>query len=132
MYLGRIMEQGTVEEVFEPPYHPYTEALLAAAPVADTSIGKRELVLEGELPSPLNPPKGCPFSTRCPHRIGEICDNEIPPIRTFGEDHYIACHLEPEDLSKVKPVFFYRDAGDRMMTYGRSGGATGASPPPAH
>ena len=131
MYLGRIMEQGTVAEVFDPPYHPYTEALLAAAPVADTSISKRELVIEGELPSPLDPPKGCPFSTRCPHRIGEICDNEIPPIHTFGDGHYIACHLEAKELNKVKPVFFYRNVGDKMI-YGRSGGAAEAPPPPAH
>ena len=131
MYLGRIMEQGTVEEVFNPPYHPYTEALLAAAPVADTSISKRELVLEGELPSPLNPPKGCPFSTRCPHRIGEICDNELPPTRTFGDGHFIACHLETKDLTKVKPVFFHRNVGDKLI-YGRGGGAAEASPPPAN
>ena len=129
MYLGRIMEQGTVEEVFAPPYHPYTEALLAAAPVADTSIGKREIVLEGELPSPLDPPKGCPFSTRCPHRIGEICDNEIPPTRVFADNHNIACHLEPEDLNKLKPVFFYRDAGDKMI-YGRSSDSSSDSPSP--
>ncbi|GGE79932.1 ABC transporter ATP-binding protein [Stappia taiwanensis] len=104
MYLGRIMEQGTTEEVFSPPYHPYTEALLAAVPIADTRVKKRHIVLKGEIPSPSNPPKGCPFSTRCPYMIPGTCDVELPPNRTFGQDHRILCHLQPSELEGMEPV----------------------------
>lgn len=104
MYLGQIMERGTTDEVFSPPYHPYTEALLSAVPIADPEVEKRRIVLEGNLPSVLNPPKGCPFSTRCPRKIGEICDNERPPIRFDSDRHAIACHIELEELRKVDPV----------------------------
>src|SRR5262249_44629025 len=74
MYLGQIMEVGTTAEVFGPPYHPYTEALLSAVPVADPNVRQSRIVLEGELPSALNPPKGCPFHTRCHRKIGAICE----------------------------------------------------------
>ncbi|WP_306027418.1 ABC transporter ATP-binding protein [Stappia sp. MMSF_3263] len=104
MYLGRIMEQGTTEEIFAPPYHPYTEALLAAVPIADTRVEKRHIVLKGEIPSPSNPPKGCPFSTRCPYMIPGTCDVDLPPLRSFGEGHGILCHLDPAELSKMEPV----------------------------
>ncbi len=104
MYLGRIMEQGTTEEIFAPPYHPYTEALLAAVPIADTKIEKRHIVLKGEIPSPSNPPKGCPFSTRCPYMIPGTCDVDLPPVRGFGEGHRILCHLDPAELSRMEPV----------------------------
>jgi peptide/nickel transport system ATP-binding protein len=104
MYLGRIMEQGTTEEIFAPPYHPYTEALLAAVPIADTKIEKRHIVLKGEIPSPSNPPKGCPFSTRCPYMIPGTCDVDLPPVRSFGEGHRILCHLDPAELSRMEPV----------------------------
>ena len=80
MYLGQIMEQGTTEEVFSPPYHPYTEALLSAVPIADTRVKKRKVLLTGEIPSPSNPPKGCPFSTRCPYMIPGTCDVIPPPV----------------------------------------------------
>lgn len=111
MYLGQIMEQGTTEQVFAPPYHPYTEALLSAIPIADTSIEKRQIVLEGDLPSVMNPPKGCPFSTRCQRRIGEICDNERPSVHEDVDGHRIACHIPLAELQKVDPVFNY-DAGE--------------------
>ena len=105
MYLGQIMEQGTTEEVFSPPYHPYTEALLSAVPIADPAIEKREIVLEGALPSPLNPPKGCPFNTRCQRKIGDICETEVPPVHRIDEHHRIACHIPIEELSDIAPVF---------------------------
>ena len=105
MYLGRIMEQGLCKDVFAPPYHPYTEALLSAVPVADHRVEKEEIILEGELPSPLNPPPGCPFSTRCPRKLGDICDKELPPKREFADGHEIHCHLPPEDLKSMRPVF---------------------------
>ena len=74
MYLGQIMEQGTTDEIFAPPYHPYTEALLSAVPIADTRVKKRKVLLTGEIPSPSNPPPGCPFSTRCPYMMPGTCD----------------------------------------------------------
>ena len=89
MYLGQIMERGSTEEVFSPPYHPYTEALLSAVPIADPEVERRRIVLQGSLPSPLDPPKGCPFSTRCPRKLGEICETEPPPLRTNADRHVI-------------------------------------------
>jgi len=105
MYLGQIMERGTTEQIFAPPYHPYTEALLSAVPIADPNVKKREIVLEGNVPSALNPPKGCPFATRCPRKVGDICDNEPPPHISDHPRHVIACHIPLEDLIKVEPVF---------------------------
>ena len=105
MYLGRIMEQGTTDQVFAPPYHPYTEALLSAVPIADTSVKKKHIVLKGELPSPMNPPPGCPFQTRCPRKIGAICETELPPVQELAPGHKIMCHLPEEVLRKMEPVF---------------------------
>ena len=68
MYLGHILEMGSTEQIFTPPFHPYTEALLSAIPIADLSVKKRHVVLEGEIPSALSPPSGCPFQTRCGHK----------------------------------------------------------------
>ncbi len=104
MYLGTIVEQGTTDEVFAPPYHPYTEALLSAVPIADTSIKKKHIVLGGDIPSAVNPPPGCPFQTRCPRKVGKICEEEAPPPRDFGEGHQLACHMEIADLEKMEPV----------------------------
>lgn len=105
MYLGHIMEQGTTDEIFNPPYHPYTEALLSAVPIADTSVKKRHIVLEGELPSPVNPPSGCPFQTRCPRKIGAICETQLPPLQQTETGHAIMCHIPLADLSRVEQVF---------------------------
>ncbi|WP_119272680.1 dipeptide ABC transporter ATP-binding protein [Taklimakanibacter deserti] len=104
MYLGHIMEQGTTEQVFSPPYHPYTEALLSAVPIADTSVTKKHIVLKGELPSPMNPPSGCPFQTRCPRKIGAICETEMPPNKDMGNGHMIMCHLPDDVLRSMEPV----------------------------
>jgi peptide/nickel transport system ATP-binding protein len=104
MYLGQIMERGTTDEIFNPPYHPYTEALLSAVPIADPEVTKREIVLEGNLPSVMNPPKGCPFSTRCHRKIGRICDDERPPVQMASNGHAIACHIPLDELRKVEPV----------------------------
>ncbi|MFQ5935503.1 MAG: dipeptide ABC transporter ATP-binding protein [Acidiferrobacterales bacterium] len=104
MYLGQIMERGTTEQIFNPPYHPYTEALLSAVPIADPEVTKREIVLEGNLPSVIDPPKGCPFATRCPRKLGKVCDEERPPVQTASEGHLIACHISLDELRKVQPV----------------------------
>ncbi len=114
MYLGWIMERGTTEQIFQPPYCPYTEALLSAVPIADPEVTKREIVLEGDLPSVMDPPKGCPFSTRCPSRIGEICDNEPPPQQEAAPGHFITCHIPMEDLKKVEPVIHVPTADERL------------------
>lgn len=106
MYLGQIMEQGTTDEIFAPPYHPYTEALLSAVPIADTTVDKRRIVLEGNLPSVVNPPIGCPFHTRCPRKIGAICADKRPPVHTVSKTHEIACHIPLDELKRVDPVFF--------------------------
>jgi peptide/nickel transport system ATP-binding protein len=104
MYLGRIVEQGTTDEVFSPPYHPYTEALLSAVPIADTSVERTRIILEGNLPSVTNPPSGCVFNTRCPRKIGAICEQEIPPVVEPMPGHRIACHIPLAELREVKPV----------------------------
>jgi len=104
MYLGRVMEQGATEAVFGPPYHPYTEALLSAVPVAGPTMEKRRILLEGTPPSLLDPPAGCPFASRCPRRIGAVCDEKVPDMQTFGCGHRIACHLPWEKLEAVEPV----------------------------
>jgi peptide/nickel transport system ATP-binding protein len=111
MYLGSIMEQGTTDEVFAPPYHPYTEALLSAVPIADTSIEKKRIILEGNLPSVLNPPKGCPFHTRCPRKIGRICETETPPLAEASAGHTIFCHIPIAELRKVDPVIVQTGPG---------------------
>jgi peptide/nickel transport system ATP-binding protein len=104
MYLGRVMEQGSADEVFAAPYHPYTEALLSAVPVADSRVRKRKIVLSGELPSPSSPPAGCPFSTRCIYSLGATCTDIRPPVHSFSQTHRIACHLPRETLLAMPPV----------------------------
>ena len=105
MYLGQIMEQGTTDEVFSPPYHPYTEALLSAVPVADANIARNRIILQGALPSALDPPSGCPFHTRCPRKIGRVCEEQAPPLQRDAGGHSILCHIPVDDLRDVEPVF---------------------------
>ncbi len=112
MYLGHIVEQGTTDEVFSPPYHPYTEALLSAVPIADTSIEKKRIILEGNLPSVINPPIGCPFHTRCHRKIGKICEDVRPPQIEAGDGHIIACHISLADLQAVEPVIVQKPRVD--------------------
>jgi peptide/nickel transport system ATP-binding protein len=104
MYLGRIVEFGDVEDVFAPPYHPYTEALLSAVPVADPDVHQKRIILEGSIPSVTNIPKGCPFATRCPRKIGTICDTDPPPEIRTESGHRILCHIPIEELRRVEPV----------------------------
>lgn len=111
MYLGQIMEQGTTEQIFAPPYHPYTEALLSAVPIADTHIKKRKVLISGDLPSPSNPPQGCPFCTRCPYVIKGLCETRKAPVRHMGNGHVIACHLDEMTLNDMEPVIKMADEG---------------------
>ena len=107
MYLGHVVELGSTDQVFSPPYHPYTEALLSAVPIADTSIEKQHIVLEGDIPSAMNPPSGCPFQTRCRWKTevaNNLCDTEVPPTRQLEEGHEVKCHLAADILSKMEPV----------------------------
>jgi len=107
MYLGHVVELGTTDQVFAPPYHPYTEALLSAVPIADTHVEKKRIVLEGDIPSAVNPPPGCPFQTRCRWKSqvpGGLCDTEVPPVKQLGNGHQIKCHLSDEILRTMEPV----------------------------
>jgi peptide/nickel transport system ATP-binding protein len=107
MYLGHIVEQGTTDQIFQPPYHPYTEALLAAIPLADANAKKRKVVLEGEIPSAMSPPPGCPFQTRCHLKsnvVGDLCESIVPPMRMLREGHAIKCHLSQDVLDAMTPV----------------------------
>jgi peptide/nickel transport system ATP-binding protein len=112
MYLGQIMESGPTDKIFQPPYHPYTEALLSSVPIADLGVTKRKLLLEGETPSAANIPKGCPFATRCPAKLGSICEDIPPPVIENGPDHRIRCHIPLQELARATPVFTRRSAVD--------------------
>jgi peptide/nickel transport system ATP-binding protein len=99
MYLGRIMELGSTEQIFDGPNHPYTEALLSAVPSVDGEV-KQRIPLAGEIPSPANPPSGCVFHTRCHRVIMGLCDTVEPPTIDLGEGHLSKCHLTAEQLSQ--------------------------------
>ncbi|WP_108858803.1 ABC transporter ATP-binding protein [Ruegeria sp. Alg231-54] len=107
MYLGHVVELGTTDQVFSPPYHPYTEALLSAVPIADTSVEKAHIVLDGDIPSAMNPPPGCPFQTRCRWKSevpGGLCEKDVPPVKTLADGHQVKCHLSEEVLARMEPV----------------------------
>lgn len=92
MYLGRFVELASDKELYENPLHPYSQALLSAIPVPDPEVRKKGIILEGDVPSPLKPPSGCAFHTRCPE-CKEVCTHEEPVFRGLGGGHWIACHL---------------------------------------
>ena len=92
MYLGKIVELGTTEQIFEDPLHPYTKALLAVIPIPDPTVKREEIILRGTVPSPENPPPGCRFHTRCPV-VTDICKEEEPELREVGGGRFVACHL---------------------------------------
>jgi len=93
MYLGKMMEMGTTEQIVYEPLHPYTKALIDAVPVPDPTSKRIEVVIKGEIPSPVNPPPGCRFHTRCPAYIGDICRTKEPSLIDTGNNHMVACHL---------------------------------------
>jgi peptide/nickel transport system ATP-binding protein len=92
MYLGRIVEEGTVEHVYHDPQHPYTRALLSAIPPADPSVEHRPIALAGDVPTPIDPPSGCPFHPRCP-LAQPVCGTVVPPSLDYGGRHVAACHV---------------------------------------
>ena len=102
LYLGRIMELGPAERVFDGPHHPYTEALLSAAPSVDGD-GRTRIKLEGEIPSAVNVPSGCVFHTRCPRRLeGDLCSTVEPPLSPTPDGGVIRCHIPYDELSAVQ------------------------------
>ena len=93
MYLGKIMEYGDTESVFKNPLHPYTRALFSVIPRLDAKMRSKKIILKGEIPSPVNPPLGCRFHTRCIKKIGEICEKISPCLTEIEDNHFVACHL---------------------------------------
>jgi oligopeptide/dipeptide ABC transporter ATP-binding protein len=91
MYLGKIVEASSRTDIFHKPLHPYTISLVSAIPIPDPRAKKKKILLKGEVPSPLNPPKGCRFSTRCP-LVQPTCNDVEPALLKIKEDHLVACH----------------------------------------
>jgi peptide/nickel transport system ATP-binding protein len=104
LYLGHLLELGDAEAVFNAPHHPYTEALLSAVPTLEGAERPR-IRLEGEIPSAAEPPSGCVFHTRCPRKIGPICEQEEPPLEEVEPGHLMRCHIPIEELRvlQVRP-----------------------------
>lgn len=92
MYLGKIVELASDSALYNNPQHPYTEALLSAVPIPDPTAQKKRIILEGDVPSPINPPSGCHFHTRCPYKE-QICQEVEPEFKDIGDGHWVACHL---------------------------------------
>jgi peptide/nickel transport system ATP-binding protein len=101
LYLGRVMEIGPAQDVFDGPQHPYTEALLSAVPTLD-ALDRPRIRLEGEIPSAADPPSGCAFHTRCPRKIGEICETTEPGLVPDAAGHGIRCHIAREELARLQ------------------------------
>lgn len=92
MYLGSLVELAPKKEIYENPQHPYTKALLSSVPIPDPTLKRSRIILNGDIPSPANPPKGCKFHTRCPY-AKDICKELVPEYKNISKDHYVACHL---------------------------------------
>ena len=114
MYLGKMVEMASREKLFANPLHPYTQSLMSAIPVPDPTVRRKRIILQGDVPSPLNPPPGCRFHTRCPLAF-ERCSQEEPPFKDYDGGHFAACWLletgEP-GASKIDPSKLQREALD--------------------
>ncbi|TYS63926.1 dipeptide ABC transporter ATP-binding protein [Bacillus infantis] len=104
MYLGKIVEITHVEELYKNPLHPYTKALLTAVPLPDPTQKRERIILQGDLPSPINPPSGCPFHTRCPSATA-ACKEDVPSLKEKVMDHWVACiHVHPEEANRKSQI----------------------------
>ena len=92
LYLGKMAEMADVDSLFNEPLHPYTQALMSAVPIPDPDTRRERILLQGDIPSPANPPSGCPFHTRCPHAMSK-CSEAVPEWKEVKQNHYVACHL---------------------------------------
>ncbi len=101
MYLGKIVELTDKDTIFRTPLHPYTEALLSAVPIPDPQVKRERIILRGDVPSPINPPTGCHFHTRCPYAV-DRCRAEAPPLTEVSPGHHVACHLREVGAGPVK------------------------------
>ena len=95
MYLGQIVELASDTDLYNDPQHPYTEALLSAVPIPDPTVRKKRIILEGDVPSPIDPPSGCHFHTRCMYKE-KVCEEEAPEFKHIGGGHWVACHFRPK------------------------------------
>jgi peptide/nickel transport system ATP-binding protein len=108
MYLGTIVESGRVEDVFAPPYHPYTEALLSAVSVPDPDRQTERILLDGAVPRASDVIPGCPFASRCPRKVGAMCDDVLPPTQELGNGHRLACHIPVAELVRLQMPLVHR------------------------
>jgi peptide/nickel transport system ATP-binding protein len=102
MYLAELIEVGSADEVFNPPHHPYTEALLSSIPKLDFDTVQKRIALRGTMPSLSEPPSGCRFHTRCHRILGDICEQQEPPIQETGDGHTYKCHIPPDELRALQ------------------------------
>ncbi len=103
MYLGKIIEMGSAQDISDEPLHPYSRALFSAIPTVRPGRETKKIILEGEVPSPIHPPSGCRFNTRCPRKVGAICETDEPPWQDAGNGHHVFCHIPLEEL-RMEPV----------------------------
>ncbi len=116
MYLGQIMQLSSSENFFSPPYHPYTEALLSALPPPDPKVVRKRILLDGEIPSARDLPSGCPFHTRCPRNLGDICKNEMPPLQNSVDGSQILCHIPIQELKQIQDPVMVFDPADEGIS----------------
>jgi peptide/nickel transport system ATP-binding protein len=124
MYLGSLVEVGTVARVFAPPFHPYTETLFAAMPGLDGSPAA--IRAEGSMPSAAEIPTGCPFHTRCPRMLGEQCVNHAPPWQRTADGHAYRCWIPPRDLARLQRPVWDKPAGEKDAMMRAAAASAGA------